>query len=374
MLRDAKVQVAPPPKDPKDPKAALKQQAERHKFYADNIVHEELYEANKAKPPKKQRKNMVGPIDEYGSGIHAERPGDAFVAAETKSMKGRLWTFDGRTRRRAANLGVDIAPESTSIASIEGGAGKADVNRARRLLELPPEPARVETPTTEARLNAASRPTAAKRTGMRLIARVNGRAIVSFGATALTFAAAIGLHFLQRWMMERALRDKVKEALKAAQGKIELAVIALAPEVAKRQLKWYGWETVFARVHLEVHNVEKSLGPGKAKYQDVEVNLVGVSLGSEDYNREWTYKVRGGEADARIYSFEVAVYTKEEIAAFKKLSEQRHWNEMRLAKNPADGILKKRREFIRQDIIQGFGREILTMEENYNPIMAESVR
>jgi hypothetical protein len=133
---------------------------------------------------------------------------------------------------------------------------------------------------------------------------------------------------------------------------------------------------MFAKVHLEVHNVKKSLGPRLrgSSYPDVEVKLVGVSLSNEDYHREWTYDVPGGEADARIYSFEVAVFTSEEIAAFKKLSEQRHWNNIRLEKHPADEIFNKRREFIRQDIINGFGREILALEENYNPIQAESIR
>ena len=370
MLRDAKIGVAP---ELTDPNVRAQQKADRMKFYEANWAHEDSVEANKAKPKSKQRKNMVGAIDEYGSGGHGNRPGDAYVAAETKTLKGRLWTFDGKTRSRAANLGVDIAPESTSVRSIQGGADKVDINRARRWLGVPEEPAQVETPTTEARVNAAARPTAAKRLGLRLRVRVAGRAIVSVGAVALSYAAAIGLHFLERWMMGRALDNKLKEALEAAHAEINKTIVAQIPEIIKRQLKWYGWETMFAQVHLEVHNVKRSLGPrlGGSTYQDVEVKLVKVSLSNEDYRREWTYDVPGGKADARIYSFEVAVFTSEEIAAFKKLSEQRHWNNIRLEKHPADEILNKRREFIRQDIINGFGREIMALEESYNPIQAE---
>ena len=71
----------------------------------------------------------------------------------------------------------------------------------------------------------------------------------------------------------------------------------------------------------KIHNVKKSLGSRLrgSSYQDVDVNLIKVSLSNEDYQREWTYDVPGGEADARnSHSYEVAVFAKEEIAAFQE--------------------------------------------------------
>lgn len=98
----------------------------------------DFYVKNQQHVPKK---NQPGPIDEYGSDKNPNRPGDAFIAAQAKAIGAKLWTFDGPTRKRAANLGVAIAPES-SLPSVSGG--NEDVNRARQMLGLNPNPVDVK--------------------------------------------------------------------------------------------------------------------------------------------------------------------------------------------------------------------------------------
>lgn len=79
-------------------------------------------------------KGQVGSVKEYGKGKAADRPADAFVAAEAKSLKARLWTLDETFAKKARSLGVDLARES----QIKGKSGKEDMFQARRLMGLKP--------------------------------------------------------------------------------------------------------------------------------------------------------------------------------------------------------------------------------------------
>jgi predicted nucleic acid-binding protein len=82
-------------------------------------------------------KGEPGQLKEYGNNTkHPDRPGDAFVAAQAKAIGAKLWTMDHRTKNRAANLGVLIVPES----SLMPARGAEDVDRARQLLGLNPNP------------------------------------------------------------------------------------------------------------------------------------------------------------------------------------------------------------------------------------------
>jgi predicted nucleic acid-binding protein len=77
-----------------------------------------------------------GPMKEYGgkkdpvSGAKT-RPGDAFVAAEAKSLEAELWTLDQQFARQAHQQGVKIAAES-NIASVATAENPAT---ARELLK-----------------------------------------------------------------------------------------------------------------------------------------------------------------------------------------------------------------------------------------------
>ncbi|MBR1222381.1 hypothetical protein JQ557_30575 [Bradyrhizobium sp. U87765 SZCCT0131] len=115
LLDDLNIHTPPESRLPK-PDSRI---SDRGDFYADNIVY-------------KPGRGQVGRVDEYG-GKGGETPGDAFVAAEARSLRASLWTLDKDFAKRAANLGVTIARES----SIEIRTGTEDIGVARRLLNLP---------------------------------------------------------------------------------------------------------------------------------------------------------------------------------------------------------------------------------------------
>ncbi|MEK9281412.1 type II toxin-antitoxin system VapC family toxin [Bradyrhizobium sp. ISRA442] len=111
LLQDLKITTPP---------ATASSIKDRGDFYADNITHE----------PKV---GEPGPVKEYG-GKGKTRPGDAFIAAEAKSMNARLWTLDERLAKQAANLGVPLARES----QIKGKGGTESIAQARKLMGLKP--------------------------------------------------------------------------------------------------------------------------------------------------------------------------------------------------------------------------------------------
>lgn len=110
MLEDLGITIAP--------KSSMR---DRMELYADNVAHE----PNKGQP---------GQIDEYG-GKGKIRPGDVYVAAEARSVRAQLWTFDENFAKRASNLGVPLAKESSSI---KGVSGTEDPVTGRKLLGLEP--------------------------------------------------------------------------------------------------------------------------------------------------------------------------------------------------------------------------------------------
>lgn len=114
LLKDLKITTAPQ-------SAAKGGVRERGEFLADNVAHQPA-------------PGQLGQVREYGKGKDNTTPGDAFVAAEAKALKARLWTLDANFAKRARNLGVTLATES----SIKGISGAEDLGRARRLMGLKP--------------------------------------------------------------------------------------------------------------------------------------------------------------------------------------------------------------------------------------------
>jgi predicted nucleic acid-binding protein len=108
MVKDLHIEVAPP--------GSL---ADRINFQADN---DEV----------KREQNKPAPLNQW-SGREQNRPGDSFVASQAKALGAKLWTLDKDMQKRAANLGVKLAPEC----SIKGISGVEDPNRGRQLLGLP---------------------------------------------------------------------------------------------------------------------------------------------------------------------------------------------------------------------------------------------
>lgn len=101
----------------------------RGDFLADNIQHQPL-------PPARGRPQQPGQIREYDRKNDPTKPGDAFVAAQTKAIGGQLWTHDRDLAKRAEHLGVKLAPECR----LPGTSGPEDPTRARQLLGLKPKP------------------------------------------------------------------------------------------------------------------------------------------------------------------------------------------------------------------------------------------
>jgi predicted nucleic acid-binding protein len=109
ILADLNIEVAPA--------GAM---AERINFMADN--QQRVPEPNKP-----------GQIKEYGSKKNPDRPGDAFVAAQTKALGAKLWTQDETFYKRAKEMGLDPAP------FLKYPLSQESPDAGRRLLGLSPK-------------------------------------------------------------------------------------------------------------------------------------------------------------------------------------------------------------------------------------------
>ena len=213
LLRDAKIHVAP---ESTDPKVRAQQLADRVKFYEAQLgARRRNSRGTRRSRPRNGTTKMVGAVDEYGAGVHASRPGRRVRGGGNREPEGP--PVDLRLKRRGSQRkpgeSKSLRSSNVSAASTRGRPRKCGHQPGKKIAGNSGRAGAGRDATTEARVNAAARPTAAKRTGLRLTAGLTGRAIVSVGAVALNYAAAIGLHFLERWMMRRALDNKLKEGL-----------------------------------------------------------------------------------------------------------------------------------------------------------------
>jgi hypothetical protein len=346
LLKDAKIRIAP--------KSPI---SDRVDVYEANVRSQKFKmtpdekKAWKEKNWKLKETKPEGGLVQYKKGPGGlkedfTRPGDVFVAAEAKSVKARLWTFDGDMRIRGARQGVEIANESTLPVK---GTGKDSPMLAREKLGIKEPVFR----KLAARIDIRAR-------AIRLARGARGMA-GGVGGTVLSFGIQIGLHFLQKWMMQGALEDKIKDGLKAAQAKIEEKANALKPQIALLQLQDRIGQKIFLQVTIEVHSVTRSVR--LKSYTDVEVHLGDVHLSHGEVEDQRTYKKRGRTIQEITQSFEVAVYTPDELAIFWEWADEYAQNKSMLQSDPSDDIIKKEQARLRSDIVALFGPDIWFFDE-----------
>ena len=360
MLRDLGITLAPPT-----------DRAARVAAYAQNIGHAPLDLGDFKHPmtiadhrtlqrDNRAKANKPGPMTQYN---RVGRPGDMFVAAETKALNGRLWTLDRQLRNQALNQGVAIADESFKIGPVAGGKGVADPVRGRQLLGLKPIDV---TPAGKIKFD------------FRLKAiRFLGAARVAAGSAVL-FGVGIAVSLLLGWLASSMAKDRMerdrKKEMEEAGAEIDKRVKALAHEIAWKQIVWsLGGKVakIYATVVLHVLQIphgntesEKSL----ATEIDVVVKDVYVWDANREEKKPFEYfipdPVRGRygygktvKGEELIRSFEVAIFTPDEIEIFAGLSHDYIDLKRRADHGSRDPLVAEEMEIVREDILALFGED-----------------
>lgn len=121
------------------------------------------------------------------------------------------------------------------------------------------------------------------------------------------FAIQIGLHFLEKWDMERMAKNKIEEQL---EEKIKPKIVDKINGLDRTKLE--KGVTTFANVTIEIHLIEKYIRSGlhSGSYIDPEVRLADVSITRKNITSEQT-RDSEGEYDYKIfqytYSFPVGI-------------------------------------------------------------------
>jgi hypothetical protein len=195
------------------------------------------------------------------------------------------------------------------------------------------------------------------------------------GEVALTMGLAIGLALLEYYVMKWAIEDKYKERIKDVGKKIAERIKKATKEIAKEQLKTDKGEKVYANAVVQVALVKYTLGVGQASYYEPEVVLADLFVSTKPMERDRTFKAPHTTADEddigtnralssphtsqevheMTRSYEVWVYSDEELETFRDLTTA-YMKANRLTKmNPADRASAEAVKDIKAQIIHTYG-------------------
>lgn len=311
-------------------------------------------------------KNQPGRVTEYGKGAAKGRPGDAFVAAEAKSLNAELWTLDQPFAKRAANQGVRIARES----SIPYVSGVENIGMARRLLRLRPR-LNLRLPS----LSNLKIKLANLKLGVRSALRV--QVLRGFGLALLETAifAIIGA-LLDGWKEKKW----IKEGLASVEEYIQNKMPELAPEIAKLQLRLEDGEKVYLNYHIEIHfSCPRHKFPAYPdKYRELQMlqgqdgpsvwlaDFTGLQISTQNKESQKTEKFgllgAAGRIEHFISSTEVAVFSKEELDLFKDLTDQYLSYKRKLGMDPHNQVWNEEAHVLRQQLVEAFGEDLWFLE------------
>jgi len=293
---------------------------------------------------------VPGPMPEYGGRRDPvtrlkTRPADVFVAAEARALNAELWTQDTQFARQAAQQGVKISPQS----NIPSVGGVEDPSVARKLLGFR-DGAKVWKP--------------------RINIKVRGIAILRGLGVAVIFAIIGG------WLEERMINADTKEGLEDLEPQINEAVRNLdQAEVARLQLRLEQGEKVYANVEIRVLITEAGefLFPQakwgvNPKYLDtyekngfVTVRLADVKIGSKDIRtqKEASYSAPnfGARVITMVESYQIAVYSEDEMEEFRDLSEAYFKAKRHYEMNPSAAKVQQVNK-LREEIVNRFGSDV----------------
>jgi len=200
-------------------------------------------------------------------------------------------------------------------------------------------------------------------------------AVSQAGEVALTLGIAVGLAILEYYSMKWAIEDKYKERIKDVGKKITERIKKTTKEIAKEQLKTDKGEKVYANAVVQVAMVKYSGGVGQASWVEPEVLLADLYVSTKPMERDRTFKIQrttapdedigtnralrypdtSQEISEMTRSYEVWVYTDEELEAFRDLTTAYLQYSRRAKMNPADRNFAEAVKEIKDQIIYTYG-------------------
>jgi hypothetical protein len=156
----------------------------------------------------------------------------------------------------------------------------------------------------------------------------------------------------------------VQEKLKEVDGVVAQRLAARKDEIIKVQLRTDPGEKVFANVRIRIHWL---IWP-EVKIEDINITTreetsernLGVKRIKEDYgatiNREVT---------EHVYSFEVFVFSDEEMNTFRELTGEYLSHKRRLDMLPYDAIIAEDADEVLREIKESFGSDLWFLDKSY---------
>jgi predicted nucleic acid-binding protein len=316
--------------------------------------------------------NAPGPMKQYGGKYEVvngekvySKPGDAFVAAETKAFKAHLLTVDRRFAGQARAQGVNVLPESFTIKGVSGTENPA---QARRLLGI-------DLRAKIARLMSRLGSVKVALSGMKESIGVSLRG--STGQLALRILGDIGIEaifmLVGAWLQARQDKADLEEGLERVQGEIvaKMQDAELIAAVAKAELTLDEGETVYIVYSVEIHfGTPAFMDPYYKEQYDKKLNRLKVFLAKDGLqlhaakrppwhpdDKEVTHFIDGRIESYPKY-FEVSLFSKEELADFRELEAEYLHRKLASMRDPTNQVRQEELLLIRQQIVANFGDDV----------------
>jgi hypothetical protein len=203
----------------------------------------------------------------------------------------------------------------------------------------------------------------------RAVRIVGGAApkIRGVGGSVLTIGIDIVLTVIRVWLDRKRIEKEIEEGLAKLQAELDVKLADLKPEIAKWQLKLDKGEKAFANVTIEVHHLKYSVGiPGRGSYVKPEVRLTDVVFTTKVVDLERTFERELHEEgrtpkrkiDQYTRSFEVEVFSQEEVELFRNLSGEYLAYKRKLRMDPTNQVFIEEARRLRDQIVQAFGAAV----------------
>jgi hypothetical protein len=168
-------------------------------------------------------------------------------------------------------------------------------------------------------------------------------------------------------MTKKMIKEKIEEGLEKIKPKIQDKIDGLKADIAKFQLRLDKGEKAFANVSIEIEYVNYSLGVGRPDYVKPEVFLTDINITSRNINIERTDQRSGNKIDRYTSSFEVKIFSDEELELFRDLEYEYLTYKRKLLRDPVNQVWIEETRRLRDKIVQTFGDDAWFLQAGYLP-------
>lgn len=253
-----------------------------------------------------------------------------------------------------AVIGYDYVRGGLQICILYKNGKPTRIHTAIRKMFKLIDPIAVRVQSSIPRINIRSKP-------VKKVVGVTAKGIPILSGLAID----IFLGLIETWLTKKTIEKNIRNELDNLKPKITEEVDKIKTTIAKQQLLLDKGGNLFANITIEIHWIKKSLGPGKPSYIDPDVRFKDINVTNHNIKAERAYEhdERGCQkVDQYIESFEVGIFTSQELELFRDLQDEYLYYKRKLRMDPANLVLIEETRRLRQMILSIFEVDVWLLD------------